>query len=79
MRKDEIERIVDQAVKQTFIDLGIAHDDPIEMQKDFQHLREWRLAGEAIRRRAVLSLLGIFLAGIAAALWLGFKQMVIGH
>ena len=76
MTKQEIKRIVAESVRETLIELGIAHDDPLEMQKDFQHLREWRLATAMIRRKGILAVLGLVIAGAAAAMWLGFKEMI---
>jgi hypothetical protein len=76
MTEQEIKKIVSDTVRETLIELGIAHDDPIEMQKDFQHLREWRLATAMIRRKSILTLLGLVIAGAAAALWVGFKSMI---
>ncbi len=76
MTEQEIKKIVSDTVRETLIELGIAHDDPIEMQKDFQHLREWRLATAMIRRKGILTLLGLVIAGAAAALWVGFKSMI---
>jgi len=76
MTEQQIKKIVSDTVRETLIELGIAHDDPIEMQKDFQHLREWRLATATIRRKGILTILGILIAGAAAALWVGFKSMI---
>ncbi len=76
MTKQEIRKIVSDTVRETLIELGIAHDDPLEMQRDFQHLREWRLATAMIRRKGILTVLGLIIAGAAAALWIGFKQMI---
>lgn len=72
----EIERIVSESVRQTLIQLGIAAADPIEMQKDMQHLREWRKSMESIKSKTMITLLTVFLSGVLAALWLGFKSII---
>ncbi len=72
----QMKNLVSETVRETLIELGIAHDAPLEMQKDFQVLREWRLASEAIRRKGVLTVFGIVIAGITAAFWVGIKQML---
>ncbi len=72
----QMKNLVSETVRETLIELGIAHDAPLEMQKDFQLLREWRLASEAIRRKGVLTVFGIVIAGITAAFWVGIKQML---
>ena len=74
--ENQVKTIVAEAVCETLIELGIAHDAPLEMQKDFQVLREWRLASEAIRRKGVLTVFGIVIAGITAVFWVGIKQMI---
>lgn len=76
--RDELERIVAESVRQTLIQLGISTLDPLEMQKDMQHLREWRKSMESIKSKAMLTTLAVFLSGILAAMWLGFKSIVRG-
>lgn len=73
---NEIERIVAESVRQTLIQLGISTMDPLEMQKDMQHLREWRKSMENIKSKSMITILTIFLSGTIAALWLGFKSFV---
>ena len=72
----EIERIVAESVRQTLIQLGIAAADPIEMQRDMQHLREWRKSMESIKAKTWMTILTVFLSGLLAALWLGMKTIV---
>jgi len=72
----ELERIVAESVRQTLIQLGISTLDPLEMQKDMQHLREWRKSMENVKSKAMITTLTIFLSGVLAALWLGFKAFV---
>jgi hypothetical protein len=75
----EIEQIVAETVRQTLIQLGISTVDPLEMQKDMQHLREWRKSMESIKSKAMLTTLTVFLSGILAAIWLGFRALVKGE
>lgn len=63
-------------VEETFLRLGIDAADPIEMQRDFQHLREWRLAVETVKKRSLVSLVGVLVAGTCAALWVGVKHFL---
>lgn len=73
---DEVERIVKQTVKETLIHLGVKVDDPIEVQKDFQHLREWRLAIQEARKKTMLAVVGVVVSGVLAALWLGVRHTI---
>ncbi len=72
---DEARTIIREAVRETFLMLGVKVDDPIEVQKDFQHLREWRSTTESIKSKGMLTLVGIAVSGLAAALWLGLKEL----
>src|SRR6266852_853401 len=49
--------------------------DP-EFRKDLEHTRTWRLLWESVRNKGVMTAVGIFIAGAAAALWVGFKNML---
>lgn len=66
--------IVAQAVQQTLIQLGVDTSDPLAMQRDFQHLRQWREAGEDLKRKGTIALLGIFFSGLASLILLGIKE-----
>jgi hypothetical protein len=76
-QRDELQTLIAESVKQTLIQLGISSDDPIEMQRDMQHLREWRKSMESVRSKSFLTLMTILLSGVTAMLWLGFKQIVL--
>ena len=78
LSKDEIRLLVSEGVQDAFVKLGVQVDDPIEMQRDFLHLREWRRNVEAVKRKGVLAALGVIFTGLAAAAWAGFKAAVHG-
>lgn len=64
-----------KAVTSTLVSFGLDPSDPIAMQKDMAHLREWRQATDKIRSRGVLAALAFLcLGGIAIVLVsIGFK------
>jgi len=74
----QIQEIVSKGVEQAFVRMGIQADNPIEMQKDFQHLREWRTSMEAVKRKSVLSAIGVIVAGIITAIWVGVRALFNG-
>lgn len=76
LSKEEVQQVVTESVRQTLIQLGISGDDPIEMQKDMRHLREWRTSMENIHRRSLLAMIGIAITGAGAALWVGIKELL---
>lgn len=74
MSQVELNGVVAEAVKQTLIQLGVDTSDPLAMQRDFQHLRQWRESGEDLKRKGTLALLGIFLSGLVSLILLGLKE-----
>lgn len=71
---EEQRRLIRQTVEETLLSLGIEVDDPIKVQRDFQHLREWRETTEALKSNGLMTLLGIVVVGLAGFLWIGFKN-----
>lgn len=74
---DEMRAIVKEAVHETLVQLGVDTSSPLEMQRDFQHLRDWRMAQETIRRKGYLTMMSIFVTGVLGLLWIGFKDFFI--
>ncbi|URA07018.1 hypothetical protein P9A47_gp50 [Xanthomonas phage Elanor] len=56
--------------------LGVKVDDPIEVQKDFQHLREWRSTTDSIKRKGLLAVISIVVSGLAGAAWMGIREIL---
>lgn len=73
MNEEEIRRIVAQSVTETLMRLGIEADDPLEAQKDFQHLRSWRTSTEAIKRQSFVTATVVIVTGALGLLWLAIK------
>ena len=74
MSHSELNDVVAEAVKQTLMQLGVDTSDPFAMQRDFQHLRQWRESGEDLKRKGTVALLGIFLSGLVTLFLLGLKE-----
>lgn len=74
MSHAELNSVVAEAVKQTLIQLGVDTSDPLAMQRDFQHLRQWRESVEDLKRKETLALLGIFFSGLVSLILLGLKD-----
>ena len=75
LTKGELKEIVSESVHETFTLLGLDHENPLEMQRDFQYLREWRIASEKIKSQGLMVSIAVIITGLCGALWLGFKQM----
>ncbi len=71
---EEVSHMVAEAVRQTLLQMGIDTSNPIAMQRDFQHLRQWRESGEDLKRKGTLAVMGIFLSGLGTLIILGFRE-----
>lgn len=71
LTRDELKVCVREGVTEALIMLGVEADQPLEMQKDFQHLRDWRRASESARKMGMKSVITIMIAGAFGLLWLG--------
>lgn len=79
LTEQEIERIVEKSVRKTLVTMGVDCTDPLEMQRDFQALRDWRRASESIRSKGVMTVIGILVAGTLGALWVGITHIINGR
>jgi len=80
MTKREIQHLIRETARvtvgETLRGLGVDVDNPLEVQRDFQALHEWRVSMQKIRRKALLSAVGVVVAGVLAAIWVGVKSLV---
>ena len=45
----------------------------MEMQRDLQYLRQWRIAGEEIRNKGLAAVVAVILTGICGLIWATVK------
>jgi len=60
------EKVAERVINRLFLVLGINATDPkelIEFQKDFQHLRGWRVSMDLARRRGFATIVGFMITG----------------
>ncbi|ATS92249.1 Phage protein [Xanthomonas phage Bosa] len=75
LTREEAQLLIRESVREVFLMLGVKVDDPIEVQKDFQHLREWRSTTETLKRKTLLTMVGIVLSGMVGAVVVGIKEI----
>lgn len=69
MTEAELKLVISSTVKDTLIQMGIDSQNPIEMQKDFGHLRRHRESVEAVKKNAWVKGIGfLILVGLGAML-----------
>lgn len=80
MTRAEIEIIAEvaaeRAVKRTLLAVGIDANDPqsvIDHQEDAHFVRRWRESTEEVKRKGLLTLVGLFVSGLVGYLWLAFR------
>lgn len=73
MNEHELKKIVAEAVAETLLKLGIDASDPVELQKDMAHLREWRESVGTIKRQSLITAIGIVTVGILGLVWAALK------
>ena len=73
MTEAEIRKIVAETVDQTLMKFGVDTDDPIEFQRDLQHLRAWRESINTVKRQSLLTAVGIITAGVLGLVWMAFR------
>ncbi len=78
MTEDEIRELVESTVLRTFERLGLDAEDPIQVQRDFQFMRDWRLSSESVKAKALVAAVGILVAGAMGALFMGIVSMFNG-
>ncbi len=73
LSRSETQMLIAESVRQTLIQLGVESENPLEMQRDFQHLRAWRKSGEEIKSKSILVITGTFVTGLISIIWLSIK------
>lgn len=70
--EDIVTNSVDIGVGRAFTRLGIDHEDPIEMQRDFRHLRSSRETVAAIKTHSLKVVTTAIVGALVAYLAIGF-------
>jgi len=79
MAEDELEKLArraaEEAVAQTLTALGVDMSAPIEMQKDFAHLRSWRESTEHLKKQTLFAMIGVVVTGGLGLLVVAFRDV----
>jgi hypothetical protein len=69
----DMEQVIEATVKKTLMELGLDTDNPIELQRDFAHLRTWRESIEEVKRKGFLAAVTVVVTGALGLFWVAFK------
>lgn len=75
---DDIDAVVERAVRQTLLQLGIVttnDSDMRETQKDFAYLRDLRIGSQAMKNKGILAVIGVVVTALATLIWLGLNAI----
>jgi hypothetical protein len=75
---EQIRELASDTVRQTLTMLGIDVSNPLEVQRDFAAMRDFRLAKAALARKGMVALTGILVSGLVAAVLVGAREYVRG-
>lgn len=73
----EVQTAADRGVTAALERVGINSKDPTEVQQDLAFLREWRTTTASIRKKGLMTAVGLIITALAAALVLGIKALLI--
>ena len=69
IKEEDLKKLISSTVEETLLKMGVDSSNPLEMQKDLQHLRSWRQSTDAVKRQSMLAAIGIVTAGMLALIW----------
>lgn len=72
--ESDLHRMIESTVETTLVKMGVDYKDPQGMQRDFQHLREWRTTVEAVKKKSIVTLVGTLITGIIALVVMGLNS-----
>jgi len=76
LSRNDVTDVVREAVHETLLTLGVDAGQPLDVQQDMHFVRELRVASERLQSRGLLALVGVVIAGLAGALWVGIKAAI---
>lgn len=74
MTDAEIKKIVSETVNETLLKLGIDVADPLALQADMQHLRNWRQSVNTVKRQSIITAVAFITTGILGLIYMAFAK-----
>jgi hypothetical protein len=76
VNREEVREVVQEAVRETLVALGIDAADPIQTQADLAWLRRMRKATASAASKIGAAVIGILVTALAGAIWLGARALL---
>lgn len=77
LSEEQLRQVIRTTVHETCIMLGIDIENPLETQKDFQSLREWRELLTSIKNKGTLAAVGFVTLAVLAFVVAEMKHVLI--
>lgn len=68
------EKASKETVSEIFKALGVDISKPLEVQRDFAALRNWRVSSETVKRQALISAIGVLTVGLLGMIYQHFMM-----
>ena len=76
LTESELEDVMTNSIKRAFTEMGIDTGNPQEQQRDFAHLRKWRISVDRVSSTGLATAAAVVVTGILGALWLGLSTLL---
>lgn len=76
MSQAELEILLEAVALRVMNKMGIDSSSPLEMQRDFQHMRDLRLATEKIKDKGLTAAITVVVTGLIGVIALGIKSFI---
>lgn len=73
LTETQVRKIIKESVAETLVSFGVNPKEPVELQKDFSFLREWRITTDTVKKRGLFTIIGMLVAGGLTLLWMGLQ------
>jgi hypothetical protein len=74
--REELRELMHDAVVEAMSTLGIDARNPMDVQRDMQFVRELRLMSESVKKKTLLTMVGLLVAALLGVAWLGVKSLL---
>lgn len=71
--KEALKLLVKEVVDETFERFGFDTSQPLQIQQNIAFLQSWRESSGAIKRQAMIVVIGIAVAGMLGLIWASLK------
>ena len=76
MKPEEVREIVQDAVKETLVSIGINPKDTTEVQQDMAYIRQFRLGTQSLKGNIGKTIITVLIPGLLYVVWSAIKVLL---